>query len=73
MKSDLSSYDVITRREAQQIDKMTTTDDQMLKVIEIVQNSLKVKHTLKFKGLLQAMEENEDTSLVDIAKKFGKQ
>ena len=70
MKIRLFSNDVITYDEKEKIDQMTSTN-QMAKVLDILQVSLKNKLTTKFKGFLQAMEESDDKLLVKTAKDLG--
>ena len=73
MKINLQAKRVITDNEKQQIDNMGSPADQMEKVINIVRASLLVNHTVKFKGFLESMENSDDLTLKEIARKLGKQ
>ena len=72
MKYGLLSKRVIINSEKQYIDNMSTSADQMAKVIEIVRVNLCIKQTVKFKGFLEAMEESDDLTLKGMAIKLGK-
>ena len=71
MKLHLVANDVITYNEKETIDQMVGVD-QMAKVLDIVQVSLKNKLATKFKGLLEAMEQSGDKLLEKTAKNLGK-
>ena len=73
IKVHLLTKGVITDNEKQQIDKITININQMDKLIEIVQMSLLMKQTIKFKVFPQAMEECDDLSLAATARRLGKQ
>jgi len=67
----LQANGVITRQEKEEIDKMAVNADKMAKIIDIVQASLLGNKTKKYKGLLKAMEQSQDTDLQDKAKELG--
>jgi len=67
----LKANGVIIEREKEEIDKMISSADQMAEVIKIVQASLSVNMTEKYKGFLQAMEQSEDAALKAKAKELG--
>ena len=71
MKLHLYAKGVITTTEKLEIDRMIVSSDQMERVIEIVRTSLLNKHTKKFKGLLESMEESEDDLLKETAIQYG--
>ena len=71
MDSKLFQYRVITSKQKDLIDTLTG-NAKMEKVLDIVRVSLKANQTAKYKGLLQAMEESEDTLLKDKAQELGK-
>lgn len=72
MKIHLYAKSVITDIEKIKIDKMTTNDDQMMEVINIVRASLFNNYTEKYKCLLESMEESDDVLLKKTAKQYGK-
>jgi len=71
MSIALYAKEVITREEREEIGKKTSEADQMVEVIDIVRASLVTKMTVKYKGLLEAMEESEDPDLKAKAKELG--
>ena len=71
MKGKLYAYDVITRDEKTEIDRLIGVN-QMQRVLNIVSISLDGKQPAKYKGFLQAMEESEDILLKAKAKELGK-
>ena len=60
ISSKLFAYDVITRQEKQQIEELVG-NKQIEKVLDIVMNSLYSNQTEKYRGLLLAMENSEDS------------
>jgi len=66
----LVAKSVITEREKEEIDKMTSAN-QMEKVINIVRASLLCNMTEKYKGLLESMEQSPDPALQAKAKQLG--
>ena len=70
MKLHLAANDVITDQERKEIDQMVG-EDQMVRVLDILQVSLKNRMTAKFKGFVRAMEKSGDTLLQETAKKLG--
>ena len=71
MSGKLFAKGVITLPEKNEINHLIGIK-QMEKVVDIVISSLNSKCTTKYKGFLQAMEENEDEILQTKAKEFGK-
>ena len=67
----LEANGVITEREKEEIDKMTSAN-QMAEVIRIVRASLLGNMTEKYKGFLDAMEQSEDPDLNAKAKELSK-
>jgi len=70
MSIALEANGVITMDEKEEIDRMTSAN-QMEKVINYVRASLLCNKTKKYKGLLKAMEQSQDTDLQDKAKELG--
>ena len=68
----LEANGVITEREKEEIDKMTSNADQIMEVIKIVRASLLGNMTEKYKGFLDAMEQSEDPDLNAKAKELSK-
>ena len=71
MKLLLKANNVITSQEEKEIDALIG-NNQMAKVLDILQVSLNHKLTRKFKDFLKAMEESGDDLLVTKAKELGK-
>ena len=71
MRKQLISNNVITEDEADDIDGTRVRSDKMDKVLTIVQTSLRLKLTTKYRGLLKSMEESEDDTLKEFAKELG--
>lgn len=71
MKVHLHTHSVITKQEREEMDKMNNEQDQMLKILDILEDSLTGKETIKFKGFLRAMEQCEDKSLQEAAIRLG--
>ena len=72
MMGSLFSKDVITNEERITIDGKTGEDRMMYLIADVVIPSLKQNHSIKYKGLLEAMEESEDSDLKATAKSLGK-
>ena len=71
MRKQLIANHVITDDEADEINGIDVRSDKMDKVLTIVETSLKLKLTTKYRGLLKSMEESEDDTLKEYAKKLG--
>ena len=70
MSNALYANDVITLREKQQIDHLIGPE-QVEAVLGIVIRSLKTGQTVKYRGLLVAMEQSEDILLKQKAAELG--
>ena len=72
MNRHLLAKGVITDDEKEEFDNRTINSQQMDRVISIVRNSLKLNHTMKFKGFLEALEQCGDLTSKEIARQLGK-
>ena len=64
------AHNVITKDEADEIDGINVHSDKMDKVITIVETSLALELTTKYRGFLKSMKESEDDTLKEYAKKL---
>ena len=71
MKIALYAKSVITRNEKIKIDKMISSTDQIVEVIEIVRISLINEQTSKYKCFLESMEQSDDELLKETARKYS--
>lgn len=71
MRLLLEAKHVITENEKKQIDVKAANADQMASVIDIICGSLIIKNSKKYKGFLEAMEQSDDESLKEMARKLG--
>ena len=71
MSASLFANHVITNQERMEIEKLIGTK-QMERVLDILIQSLKCKVTTKYKGLLKAMEKNDDIVLHSKVRQLGK-
>lgn len=72
MMGSLFAKDVITNEERITIDGKIGEEKMMYLIADVVIPSLKQNHYKKYKGLLEAMEESEDSDLNATAERFGK-
>ena len=69
---ELFTKDVITKKERTKIKSFTTDREKMEHIIDqIITPSLDNKHIIKFKGLVETMENSDDSLLNDMAKKLS--
>ena len=72
MMGSLFSKYVITNDERKIIDVKIGQQKMMYLIADIIIPSLKLNLCDKYKGFLEAMEESDDTTLRNIAKRLGK-
>ena len=70
MDNQLFAKDVITLDEKLQMEGKFGTE-KMAKLLNIIITSLRLKQTTKYLGFLKAMEESEDITLKQTAKRLG--
>ena len=70
MKLHLKANSVITDQEKDEIDRKVGTE-QMDKLLTIVQTSLELEQSEKYKGFLKSMEQSADVTLRRTAKDLG--
>ena len=70
MKYYLKENSVITTQEKAEIDRKVGTE-QMDKLLTIVQTSLELEQSEKYKGFLKSMEQSDDVTLRRTAKNLG--
>ena len=70
MKLQLKANGVITDQERCEIDAIVGTN-KMDTVLTIVQTSLDLELTKKYRGFLKSMEESKDDTLIEYAKNLG--
>ena len=71
MEMSLYANGVITADEKTKIKSKVGNEKMGYLIVDIIIPSLKVKHSKKYKGFLEAMEDSEDTALQDTAKMLG--
>ena len=63
---------VITYKEKENIDFMSTEPEKMIYLLDaVIIPSLSSNVSMKFKGFVEMMEESGDTELIDIANQLG--
>ena len=72
MRGSLFAKHVITVQEKATIDERIGEDKMDHLITNIIQPSLQGNFSKKYKGFLEAMEENDDIDLRSTAEKFGK-
>ena len=72
MKTLLIEKRVITNQQRKIIDDKIGEDQMIYIIADIIIPSLKVNNSKKYNGLLEAMEESDDTDLQAMAKKLSK-
>ena len=72
MMGSLFTKDVITNEQRQKIDAKIGGEKMTYLILDILIPSLKLDHCKKYRGFLEAMEENDDSDLNSMAEKLGK-
>ena len=72
MKILLFAKNVITDQEMKIIDDKIGQERMMHLIVNIIIPSLELNNSEKYKGFLEAMEENTDSDLRNIAEKLGR-